>query len=944
MRPDEHTDRLARFTTAFVARVARRPRAVLLVALALTAAAVWLAYSKLEYHTQRNDLLSADKACQKRWQKYLDCFGDDDDMVVVAEGTDRAQMQAALDDVAAEVKQRPELFDRVFHRADLRPLADRALLYLPPEQIEAIRERVGRMDPLLGDFGPLAWRKLSVQSLLGNAGVAMEKRAAGRELTPAERDLIALLPAIASSAAATVRDPDAYRNVWEVANPGRESGGGARDASAAAPNTPGRESGVRQKFAPQYFFTPDGSLAMLTCRPKKAAQSFTPAKEANEAMRAILADAGARHPQVRLGLTGLPVLETDEMVMSDVDSTRASWLALAGVAVLYFVVYRGFRYPLLTVGSLVIGTVWALGWATLTVGHLNILSATFAVMLIGLGDYGVLWVAQYDERRKLGASVEEALRYTAGHAGPSVIVAALGTALAFFATMLADFKAVAELGWIAGCGVLFCALACLTVLPAALTLANPGRKAGGGGDGNHKHPRPCGRGSPDTLPFPQTFLPALAARPRLVLAVGALLLLVCAGFATRLHYDHNLLNLQARNTDSVEWERKLIDRAAGATWDAMSIARSRDEALALKARYEALPEVSKVVEVASLVPDQQERKLPVVAAIHAKLANLPLKDKLPASSGSEPGAVRELAGRVGRLAAGDAALVRATADLARACDSPDAAARLKGFDRRIAADLAAELHALRSVSRPAPITPDDVPVELRERFVGAGGEYLVRAFAKESLWDYAALQQFTTAAQTVDSEATGKSFRTLEGLRQMKVGFEWAGVYALAAIVLVLALDFRTFAGLLLGLFPLAVGITLTLGLMALCGVALNPANMIALPLIVGVGVDNGVHVLHDYRARDRQRAYRLGAATGRGVLVAGLTTVLGFGTMLTARHAGMASLGLALTIGVSCCMAAALLFLPAVLHLRDRRALRREPAPVVLRATILPIETAKAA
>src|SRR5262249_48111647 len=150
--------------------------------------------------------------------------------------------------------------------------------------------------------------------------------------------------------------------------------------------------------------------------------------------------------------------------------TRASWLALLGVAVLYFVVYRGFRYPLLTVASLVCGTVWALGWATVTVGHLNILSATFAVMLIGMGDYGVLWVARYDEGREQGMSIEEAMRHTAEHAGPSVLTAALTTALAFFATMLVDFKAVSELGWIAGCGVLFCALSCLTLMPASLAI------------------------------------------------------------------------------------------------------------------------------------------------------------------------------------------------------------------------------------------------------------------------------------------------------------------------------------------------------------------------------------------------------------------------------------------------------------------------------------------
>ena len=190
------------------------------------------------------------------------------------------------------------------------------------------------------------------------------------------------------------------------------------------------------------------------------------------------------------------------------------------------------------------------------------------------------------------------------------------------------------------------------------------------------------------------------------------------------------------------------------------------------------------------------------------------------------------------------------------------------------------------------------------------------------------MQHFTAAVSAADPEATGKAFRTREGLLQMKVGFEWAGIYALIAIVIVLALDLRNVKDLLLGLFPLAVGVILTLGVMAICGVAMNPANMIALPLIVGVGVDNGVHVLHDYRGRRTGSIYRLGSSTGRGVLVAALTTVLGFGTLMISNHQGMASLGLALALGVTFCMVAALVWLPAILRLLDERALRAKREP----------------
>ncbi len=918
---DHHHDRLTRSVVAFVGWVMRHPWLVIAACLGLVAASAY-GQTRLKNHTQRNDLLSAEKECQKRWQKYLDAFGDDDDMTVVVEGADRARMIAAVTAVAERVKQRPDLFDRVFHRADLRGLHDRALLFLPADQIEGIRGRVDRMEALLGKLAPLAWQRLNLQSLLGTAATTLESRAAGRGVNPADSDLLVQLPAVARSAANTVRDPAGYRNPWAVAGPRTADRGGEQ-----------------QLTEPQDLFTPDGSLAILVCRPKKETESFTPVREASDAMRAILTEVGLQFPDLQLGLTGLPVLETDEMVQSDIDSDNAFGLALVGLVILYLAVYRGFRFPLLTVASLLTGLYWALGWATLTVGHLNILSMAFAVMLIGMGDYGVLWVAQYDEGRKAGKSIESAMRHAATHAGPSIVTASLTTALAFFATMLVDFKAVAELGWIAGSGVLFCAASCLTLMPATLLIVErireqrAARRAIRAGAAKAAPINPDPSVSEEEghhiLPFPAppaAWLPGLASRPRTVLAIGLVLLIGCGGFAARLGYDHNLLHLQARGLDSVAWEHKLIERSAGMTWDAMSIASTREEALALRTRYEALHDVSRVVEVASLVPADQEAKLPIVRAIHDRLANLLPADKLPAAFGSSPDRVRELAATVRDRAGSDTELGNAVAVLLRALDAvPHAAlaSRLQAFDRRLAADLAADLHRLKAVSHPTPITLTDLPVELRERYVGANGEFLVRAFARESLWDYPALQRFTIAAEGADPQATGKAFRTREGLAQMKIGFEWAGAYALAAIVVVLLLDFRRVADLMLVLFPLGVGVVLTLGVMGLCGVWLNPANMIALPLIVGVGVDNGVHVLHDYRHWRGRTAYQLGSATGRGVLVAALTTVLGFGTMMIARHRGMASLGLALTLGVTFCMVAALIWLPALLRLLDERRLK---------------------
>jgi hypothetical protein len=246
--------------------------------------------------------------------------------------------------------------------------------------------------------------------------------------------------------------------------------------------------------------------------------------------------------------------------------------------------------------------------------------------------------------------------------------------------------------------------------------------------------------------------------------------------------------------------------------------------------------------------------------------------------------------------------------------------RLNLFETRLLADLCEDLHKLRDVSKPAPIALSDLPASLRERYVSAGGRWLLRVFGRESLWEYKPLSDFTASVQTVDPEATGKPFTTLEGLQAMKRGFQWAGFYALLAIIAVLAIDFRSPGPVLLALGPLALGMLLALGVMGLCGFQLNPANMIALPLIVGVGVDNGVHVIHDYLNRRRGKAYALRRSTGTGILVAGLTTLLGFGTLMLSSHRGLSGLGFILSLGVAGSMLTALVFLPAGLKLWSER------------------------
>lgn len=909
---------IPRLLTALIAVVCRAPRTVLAISTLVALISAWSFYTRLEYRTQRSDLMNPNKDYQQRWRQYLSEFGDDDDMIVVVEGADRSRMRTALESLADLVRMQPDKFDRLFFKVDLRDLRDRALLFLPPDQIQSIQDNLQRMGPLLsGPVGPLAWKGLTLVNLLKQARERAGKLDPSAPLDPVDEQFLTQLLSVVRSAAATLNNPTAYRNPW--------------DSLLARP--PQQQDLLAE---PQYFFSGDGTLAFLLVRPVKDAKSFTPALRSVNALRDLVAEVQPKFADLQFGLTGMPVLETDEMDASQRDSNLAGWLAFGGVALLYLVVYRGFRYPFLTVTTLMAGTFWAMGWLTITVGHLNILSSAFAVMLIGMGDYGVLIVTHYEGERKSGREVLGSIERATAAVGPSIVTAAIGTSLAFFAAMLADFTAVAELGWIAGCGVLLCALACFTVLPALLMLTDHRRMPGGlaviTADGERRH-------SQDKAAIPHAaWLPTLARRPRWVLAGGLAALAILAVFSGRVGYDHNLLHMQAEGLDSVRWEQRLIDRTAGASWCAASLANTPAEALALKARYEQLPEVSRVVEVASLVPADQERKLEQLADIQKRLGGLPTRGSMITPLAySARDLVREVNFLIGAL--GPQAplspqpilekLLRSLTELRDHAANVNGAVvqqRLDDFGRRLAGDLLEDLHRLRDVSTPKQIALDDLPQALRERFVGQSGKWLVQAYARDGLWDIGPLEHFVNQTRTVDPEATGKPFGTLEGLKAMQQGFARAGIYALLVIVVVLWADFRTARHTLMALAPLAAGAVITLGVMGLLGVPLNPANMIGLPLIVGVGVDNGVHVLHDYRGRGRKRSYLLAATTGKGIAVSALTTALGFGTLMVARHKGLAGLGLVLTLGVLGCMVEALVVLPAALRLASKRpAVRRQ-------------------
>jgi predicted RND superfamily exporter protein len=408
------------------------------------------------------------------------------------------------------------------------------------------------------------------------------------------------------------------------------------------------------------------------------------------------------------------------------------------------------------------------------------------------------------------------------------------------------------------------------------------------------------------------------------LLIGLLVSGGIAFFAVRapdVSYDYNLLNLQAEGIDAVEVQRRVFEQSDSSLLFAVSLAESAEEARLLKQKFLALPTVHHVEEIASALPENagEETRL-YVQAIESQLDRLPRE--APTRRGVDPDQVGQelekietllegLPGSLSKSALRELGLFLNRLDR---LDDRGQVTLLREYQLRLMSELWQRFRTLATVASPEPVSVADLDPALVRRFVSDRQQWLLQVYPRKQIWDIEPLREFITDVRSVDPEATGTPLQTYEASRAIKSSYEKAGLYALVAALLVLLLDFRSLKLALLAMLPPVVGTALLFGVMGFFHIALNPANMIVLPLIMGIGVDGGVHVVHD--ALGQRGRYRLGSTTFSAILVNTLTTMVGFGSLMVARHRGLYSLGLVLTLGIGACLLVSLVLLPALLTL----------------------------
>jgi hopanoid biosynthesis associated RND transporter like protein HpnN len=867
------------------ALVLRYPQATIAIAIALAVVSLLLTATRLGYRTSRLDLLNPDSTYNRRWLEYIDEFGGDDDAVIVVEGDSPEAIVPAIDELAAILARDDELFHAVLTKIDLTRVKAKGLHYLSPDALSAIELFLDASLPIVQG----EWSQLKLSNMV--AGMSAPLAAPNTPLAARQHAAMGL-DRLANGLTSALSGHPVYQSPW--------------------PDLAGSID-VPQHLDAGYLLSPDGRMGFVLLRLAPGDDQFAKGTEATDALRERIAQIQSRHTRTRIGLTGLPILENDEMRASSSSMMWASLISFAGVAALFVAGFGGIRHALLANLVLLVGMAWSFGYVTLAVGHLNILSVSFTVTLIGIGiDYGIHYVSRYLQLRREGHDCQAALLATSRGISPAIATGAVTTAVSFYAAAFTSFTGIAELGMIAGGGILLCAIAELVVLPAAVLLVDRQQ-------GYERLPEP--------LPVHRWTAP-ITRHPGLVLGSTLALTLLVGGGGSRLWYDQNLLNMQPVGLESVELEHKLLAQSGRSAWYALSIADSPEELLARKAAFLELPSVERIEEIVSLLPRHGEQTQPMIERIRSRLERLP--DRPPLIPVDRPEALRDALSAMQQRSDQFGISQQSLPTLQQACEAlgqlpaANCFAAMSQFQQQLAADLLGRLHALRTMADPTPPAWTDLPTSLQQRFVGKRQRHLLKIYGRGNIWDTQNLARFVREIRGVDRHVTGNPVQAFEAAREMKQSYQTAALYALVIIIAVLVFDFRRLRDALLAAAPLALGMLQMFGLMGLLDIPLNPANMLALPLILGIGVDYGVHIVHEYR--ESTGRYRMSKSTAVAVVVDSLTTIVGFGSLMIASHQGLESLGRVLTIGVSCCLFTSMVILPAFLAWLTRDQLEQQP------------------
>ncbi len=841
---------------------------VVLSALLLSAAGLTYTVRNIGINTSTKDMLSEELPFRRNDRAMDQAFPQlDQTILVVVEAASAELADSAAAELAARLAGRPEQFSGVFYPEGDAFFRRNGLLYLELDELLSLGDRLAGAQPLLAALhadmslrGLAAVLELAAENMRGET-------AAG--VTPAFEAMAESVEALAAGR------PTALS--WQALL----SGESAR---------------------------PEDLRRLLTVHPVLDFGSLAPAAAAVAEIKALAQELGFSDGSgVRVGITGQSVMLQDELKSVRDGIGLVGLLSFVLVTLLLGIGLRSARLVVAILVTLLVGLIWTGFFAATVVGELNLISVAFAVLFIGLSvDFGIHFALRVEEEIAAGRAIGAALTEASAGVGGALALTAVAAAIGFLSFLPTTYRGLSELGLISGAGMFIALFANLTVLPALLSLMPPG----------------AGRASKAAAPGLGVRIQGAIARHARSIAVTALLLgLLGAVSIAFARFDDDPLNLRDPESESVATLLALLDDPRVEPYDIGILAADLDAAAATAAQLKDLPEVARAVTLKDYVPKKQDEKLGVIEETAYFLTPLFIPG---APAAPLDGAGRRAALEAMRLALGkmtDGPAVGGAKRLAAALQALDGTeATLLALEQVLLENLPGRIAALEQALAAGPVTLEDLPRDLVERKLAADGRSVVDVYPAEDLRDQDHRLAFVDAVSAVAPDATGAPVIITAAGRAVVEAFLQAAGTAVLLITLLLLAMLRDVRDSLLVMAPLVLAALLTVAASVLLGVPFNFANVIVLPLLFGLGVASGIHMVARHRAGWGEQIMQ--TSTPRAVLFSALTTIGSFCALALSKHRGTASMGELLTIAIGLSLLTSLIVLPALLTLaaRDKR------------------------
>jgi hopanoid biosynthesis associated RND transporter like protein HpnN len=878
---------------------------VVLAATLLAGAGGYLYFFELKIVTDRSQLVNKELEANRSYQRYLKEFGDDSFLALVisttATGTDgmpkhptprqRAGMKQIVDRWTEQTRTRPDLLPKVIDRVEWPSSSSLAPLYVPLSDLHAMAAGFEKALPSLSEWS----QSPSLEALL-----TLANKQFGR--LPAETDT--------STMALLLPHVELFFQ-WLRLNIAEESSQ-PLDTDQLT-NLTLSLAGPAGMDAEGYFFSEDSRIltAYATVIGDASAknQFAKPLEFAQNTLDDILAD-DALSDDLAAGFAGMPALEYEEMLTSEQDFARTTALALGAVTVLFVIGFGSLARPALGALCLAISIGATFGFVWLVIGHLNLLAMVFAVILVALGvDFAIHFLTHYEDGITTGEAPKAAIMRAYQSVGGALIMGGVTTAVAFLSACFADFAGLAELGLIAGAGLLMSLLVILVVYPAMLYLADT-------------HFARASRGT-RLQRFAKSLVPGAlrsgSATKRKAILSTSFILMVAGLSLGQYQFDTNLLNLQALDGNISRWQKLLFDVDDRTTF-AISTFADRQSLEKIRRAFTDRPDIVRRTE--SLFPEDEAEKRRVLGRLRSQIASLDTRKQVRSSPFAVKRQLWSLRQTIRKYQTANATAKTALANLRDQVDglyrvlnqlaSDLIPYRLGQIDRHLADATGTLLTRVGEYLALPDFSEQGVPGVLRDRFLGSNGTHALLVYPSKNTWERDNLEEFVTEARTIDPDIFGEIVALHENGRSLVRSFLQSAVAALVSILVLLLVWTRSIRTTGLALIPLVVSVGLLLGIMKYAPRAQtwNFANFFAIPILVGIGVDSGIHLVHAWQRNGRDVFQN----AAKAVLYSSLTTMIGFGILATSRHAGIASLGYVLLVGIGMCLAASFTTLPAAL------------------------------